>query len=114
MSKKVYQVGDEPTYSKVDKVYVMNSSESGGGGGGPISWNDVTGKPTLFPPTEHNHDDRYNTKEQVSAEIDFVRQQMTDGQGRVSANASDEPGRSEERRVGKECRREWWAGQRRR
>src|SRR5699024_5132421 len=37
-------------------------------------------------------DDRYNTKEQVSAEIDFVRQQMTDGQGRVSANASDEPG----------------------
>src|SRR5699024_324897 len=92
MSKKVYQVGDEPTYSEVDKVYVMNSSESDGGGGGPISWNDVTGKPTLFPPTEHNHDDRYNTKEQVSAEIDFVRQQMTDGQGRVSANASDEPG----------------------
>lgn len=26
---KVYQVGDEPTYSKVDKVYVVNQSGSG-------------------------------------------------------------------------------------
>src|SRR5699024_3714701 len=92
MSKKVYQVGDELTYSKVDKVYVVNQSGGGGGVADEVAWENVTDKPTLFPPTEHNHDDRYNTKEQVSAEIDFVRQQMTDGQGRVSANASDEPG----------------------
>lgn len=89
---KVYQVGDDPTYSKVDKVYVVNQSGSGGGVADEVAWENVTGKPSLFPPTEHNHDDRYNTKEQVSAEIDFVRQQMVSGQGRVSATASDEPG----------------------
>src|SRR5690606_3904468 len=97
MSKKVYQVGDGPTYSKVDKVYVVNPSGGGGGGEGggvadEVAWENVTDKPLLFPPTEHNHDDRYNTKEQVSAEIDFVRQQMIAGQGRVSTTSTDEPG----------------------
>src|SRR5690625_3460139 len=91
-SKKVYQVGDEPTFSKVDKVYVVNQTEGGGGVADEVDWENVTDKPSSFPPTEHNHDDRYNTKEEVSAEIDFVRQQMIAGQGRVSATASDEPG----------------------
>jgi hypothetical protein len=27
----------------------------GGGGGGPVAWNDVTGKPTTFPPSGHSH-----------------------------------------------------------
>lgn len=92
MSKKVYQVGDEPTYSKVDKVYVVNPSEGGGGVADEVAWENVTDKPSIFPPTEHNHDDRYNTKEQVTAEIDFVRQQMIAGQGLVSATSTDEPG----------------------
>src|SRR5690625_212552 len=91
-SKKVYQVGDEPTFSKVDKVYVVNQTEGGGGVADEVDWENVTDKPSSFPPTEHNLDDRYNTKEQVSAEIDFVRQQMIAGQGRVATSESDEPG----------------------
>jgi hypothetical protein len=27
----------------------------GGGGGGSVSWNDITGKPTTFPPSSHTH-----------------------------------------------------------
>lgn len=68
LTKKVYQVGDEPTYSKVDKVYVMNPSDSGGNGvefDGTIEWDNVTGKPTTFAPSEHTHDARYYTKTEI-------------------------------------------------
>lgn len=27
----------------------------GGGGSGPVAWGDVTGKPSTFPPANHNH-----------------------------------------------------------
>lgn len=30
-----------------------------------LSWGDITGKPDLFPPEEHNHDDSYYTKTEV-------------------------------------------------
>src|SRR5690625_634376 len=65
MSKKVYQVGDEPTYSKVDKVYVVNPSEGSGGVADEVAWENVTDKPSSFPPAEHNHDDRYYTKNEI-------------------------------------------------
>jgi hypothetical protein len=29
-----------------------------GGGGGPVAWSDVTGKPSTFPPTPEDVDDR--------------------------------------------------------
>src|SRR5690625_6041822 len=64
-SKKVYQVGDEPTFSKVDKVYVVNQTEGGGGVADEVAWENVTDKPSSFPPTEHNHDDRYYTKAEI-------------------------------------------------
>lgn len=61
MSKKVYQVGNEPTFSKVDKVYVVNPTDSGGGVADEVAWENVTGKPSVYPPSEHNHDDQYST-----------------------------------------------------
>ena len=32
---------------------------SGGGGTGVVAWADITGKPSTYPPSTHNHDDRY-------------------------------------------------------
>ncbi|QVJ00333.1 hypothetical protein KGD82_16350 [Nocardiopsis eucommiae] len=29
--------------------------DGGGGDGGPVAWGDVTGKPTEFPPADHQH-----------------------------------------------------------
>ncbi len=72
MSKKVYQVGNEPTFSKVDKVYVVNPSDGGGGVADEVAWENVTGKPTSFPPAEHSHDDRYYTKNEID-EPSFFR-----------------------------------------
>lgn len=91
MSKKVYQVGDEPTYSKVDKVYVVNPSEGGGGVADEVAWENVTDKPSSFPPAEHNHDDRYNTKEEVQAHIDYVTDLMSQEQGKVATVYGDVP-----------------------
>ena len=65
MAKKVFQVGDEPLYSKVDKVHVMNPTEGGGGVADKVAWEYVTDKPTMFPPSEHNHDERYYTKTEI-------------------------------------------------
>ena len=33
----------------------------GDGGGGSTAWNAITGKPSTFPPSAHNHDERYWT-----------------------------------------------------
>src|SRR5690625_4447890 len=91
MSKKVYQVGDEPTYSKVDKVYVVNPSEGGGGVADEVAWENVTGKPSSFPPAEHNHDDRYYTKDEAEDHVNFVRDLMEQEQGKIMTHADDEP-----------------------
>ena len=88
---KVRQVDNSPHYSKVTKVYVTN--QSGGGGGnfdGTVDWANITNKPTTFPSAEHDHDDRYNTKEDVQDIIDFTRNQMEAEHGKVMAHAGDE------------------------
>src|SRR5690625_942496 len=91
MSKKVYQVGDEPTYSKDDKVYVVNPSEGGGGVADEVAWENVTDKPSSFPPAEHNHDDRYYTKDEAEDHVNFVRDLMEQEQGKIMTHADDEP-----------------------
>ena len=37
--------------------------------GGASSWDDLTDKPTTFPPSAHTHDDRYYTEAEVDAKI---------------------------------------------
>src|SRR5690625_2276605 len=90
---KVHQVDNSPHYSKVSKVYITNQSGEGGGGDfdGTVDWENITNKPTTFPSAEHDHDDRYNTKEDVQDIIDFTRNQMKAEQDKVMAHAGDEP-----------------------
>src|SRR5690625_23 len=84
-------IGTKPNYSKVDKVYVTNPSEGGGGVADEVAWKNVAGKPSSFPRAEHNHDDQYNTKGDVQDIIDFTRDQMKAEEGKVMAQAGDEP-----------------------
>lgn len=35
-----------------------------------ITWNDITGKPSSFPPSTHTHDDRYYTESEVNTKLD--------------------------------------------
>jgi len=87
---KVRQVDNSPHYSKVTKVYVTNQS-GGGDFDGTVDWDNITNKPETFPSAEHDHDDRYNTKEDVQDIIDYTREQMQSEQGKVMAHADDEP-----------------------
>lgn len=89
---KVRQVGDSPHYSKVSKVYVTNPSSSEGDNfDGTVDWENITNKPETFPSANHDHDDRYNTKEDVQDIIDFTREQMKSEQGKLMSHADDEP-----------------------
>src|SRR5690625_424759 len=81
-----------PNYSK-KPYYVIGRTEGGVGGGeaDSVEWANVTNKPSTYPPSEHNHDDRYNTKEEVQGHIDFVTEQMEQEQGKVRTFSDDEP-----------------------
>src|SRR5690625_2645986 len=88
---KVHQVDNSPHYSKVTKVYVTNQSGGGGDFDGTVDWEHITNKPETFPSHAHDHDDRYNTKEDVQDIIDFTRNQMKAEHGKVMAHVGDEP-----------------------
>ena len=38
---------------------IQNGGGSGGGSGGPVGWNEITGKPSTYPPSAHDHDADY-------------------------------------------------------
>lgn len=81
-----------PNYSK-KPYYVIGRTEGGVGGGeaDSVEWDNVMNKPSTYPPSEHNHDDRYNSKEEVQGHIDFVTEQMKQEQGKVRTFSDDEP-----------------------
>lgn len=82
---------DREEYVELIKIANINELGIGGGGSGPITWANVLNKPSTFPPSAHNHDDRYTTKEEVQGTIDYVRQLMTQSQGLVAVHSEDRP-----------------------
>jgi hypothetical protein len=40
---------------EIERQLVRRGNLGGTGGGGPVAWNDVTGKPSTFPPSTHGH-----------------------------------------------------------
>lgn len=76
---------DGKEYSLVELL--KNAAGGGGGGGDDVTW-PVPGTPQKFPPTEHNHDDRYYTKDEIDGSINHVASTL---QGKVMAKPDDQP-----------------------
>src|SRR6478752_2799267 len=53
--RPVLHVIDDRPYINLTAPGPQGPSGAGSGGGGPVSWNDVTGKPSTFPPSAHTH-----------------------------------------------------------
>lgn len=47
----------------------LDALAGGGGGGGSVSWDDISGKPSTFPPSSHNHDGLYYRKSVVDTAL---------------------------------------------
>src|SRR5690625_1424187 len=79
-SKKPFRVtsgnnSSEPHYSKEPYVVVGDFASEGGGG----------------LPANHNHDDRYYTKNEVDAGLDFIAESLRGEAHKVKTFAGDEP-----------------------
>lgn len=85
---------DDKRKEYVEVIKIANPEDLGVGGGeaDSVEWGNVSNKPQTFPPSEHNHDDRYYTKEESEGRVNFVQELMEQKQGKVATNADDELG----------------------
>ena len=58
---------DEVGLGNVDNTADINKSVKYATSAGAVSWKNITDKPTLFPPTDHNHDSLYYRKNEVDS-----------------------------------------------
>ena len=62
--------GNELTLVKKDNTTITFIPTTGGGGSAErVDWANVYNKPTSFPPSAHNHDDKYYTKNEVDTKL---------------------------------------------
>ena len=62
--------GNELTLVKKDNTTITFIPTTGGGGSAErVDWANVYNKPTSFPPSAHNHDDIYYTKNEVDTNL---------------------------------------------
>lgn len=62
--------GNELTLVKKDNTTITFIPTTGGGGSAErVDWANVYNKPTSFPPSAHNHDDRYYTESEVDTKL---------------------------------------------
>ena len=62
--------GNELTLVKKDNTTITFIPTTGGGGSAErVDWANVYNKPTSFPPSAHNHDDRYYTETEVDTKL---------------------------------------------
>lgn len=84
---------DDKRNEYVEVIKIANPEDLGVGGGGgetdSVEWGNVSNKPQTFPPSEHNHDDRYYTKEESEERVNFVQELMEQEQGKIAFSASD-------------------------
>ena len=62
--------GNTLTLTKKDNSTVVFTPTTGGGGSAEsVDWSNVQNKPATFPPSAHNHDDRYYTESEVDTKL---------------------------------------------
>lgn len=62
--------GNELTLVKKDNTTITFIPTAGGGGSAErVDWANVYNKPATFPPSAHNHDDKYYTKSEVDTKL---------------------------------------------
>lgn len=62
--------GNELTLVKKDNTTITFIPTTGGGGSAErVDWANVYNKPDTFPPSAHNHDDKYYTKNEVDTNL---------------------------------------------
>lgn len=62
--------GNTLTLTKKDNSTVVFIPTTGGGGSAEsVDWSNITNKPATFPPSAHNHDDRYYTESEVDTKL---------------------------------------------
>ena len=62
--------GNELTLVKKDNTTITFIPTTGGGGSAErVDWANVYNKPATFPPSAHNHDDKYYTKSEVDTKL---------------------------------------------
>ena len=62
--------GNELTLVKKDNTTITFIPTAGGGGSAErVDWANVYNKPATFPPSAHNHDDKYYTKNEVDTKL---------------------------------------------
>ena len=62
--------GNELTLVKKDNTTITFIPTTGGGGSAErVDWANVYNKPDTFPPSAHNHDDKYYTKSEVDTKL---------------------------------------------
>ena len=62
--------GNELTLVKKDNTTITFIPTTGGGGSAErVDWANVYNKPDTFPPSAHNHDDKYYTKNEVDTKL---------------------------------------------
>jgi hypothetical protein len=60
-----------------------NSSGGDGGSGGPAAWDQITGKPSTFPPESHTHEQ--SEVDGLELRLEAIEGSITDGGGFVDA-----------------------------
>ena len=64
-----------------------SSGGDGGGSGGPVAWDQITGKPTEFPPAAHTH--QQSEVDGLEGRLDAIEGSITDGgSNTITATAS--------------------------
>lgn len=80
-------ITDFPTFAKINGQSITN-----GGNiviqGGASTWDEVSGKPATFPPSAHNHDDRYYTTTQIDSSLSQKQNELVSGENIKTINGN--------------------------
>lgn len=61
------------------EINLAINDKIGQGGGGSVDWSDIENKPSDYPPSSHNHDDRYYTESEVDTALNGKQATLVSG-----------------------------------